>query len=238
MRIPSAAAPALVVAIAAAAFGGCGGGGDGARTGAPTNGLEKLPASKVQARMVAALASADSVHMRVNATTGDSPGTFDLRFSGDASTGVVAVKGGARFAITRIGDTAYVKADRASLEALGASARLARAGAGRWIRFPDGQLTLDGYSLPELIAQLAQDKSPRDPEIAPATLDGKPVVVVSRPDGTKLYIANTGPAYPLRGEYTGDESGRVEFSEYGADFHIAAPRGAIDAAALVKRPAA
>ena len=60
------------------------------------------------------------------------------------------------------------------------------------------------------------------------TLDGTKVVVISRKDGSKLYVANTGPPYPLRGEKKGANAGRTDFTEYGADFHITAPANAMD----------
>jgi hypothetical protein len=58
-----------------------------------------------------------------------------------------------------------------------------------------------------------------------ATLAGHKVVVVTYPDGSKLYVANTGPAYPLRFTDTGAVGSR-EFSEYGAAIHITAPPSA------------
>jgi hypothetical protein len=46
--------------------------------------------------------------------------------------------------------------------------------------------------------------------------------VVTYPDGSKLYVANLGTAYPLRFEDTGSV-GQRDFSEYSAAFHITAP---------------
>jgi hypothetical protein len=36
------------------------------------------------------------------------------------------------------------------------------------------------------------------------------------------------PLTPLRGEYEGPDAGRIDFSEYGADFDITAPSDAVD----------
>ncbi|MGE5286341.1 MAG: hypothetical protein ACM3ML_03870 [Micromonosporaceae bacterium] len=62
-----------------------------------------------------------------------------------------------------------------------------------------------------------------------ATLNGQKVVLVNYPDGTRLYVANTGPAYPLRlDEHWSEEGEHLDFSEYGVQFHITAPKGALD----------
>ena len=39
-------------------------------------------------------------------------------------------------------------------------------------------------------------------------------MVVSWPNGWKLHVANTGPAYPLRAEFKGGYPVRMVFSEY------------------------
>ena len=60
-------------------------------------------------------------------------------------------------------------------------------------------------------------------------MNGRKVVVVSWRNGSKLYVANTGPAYPLREEFKGNNPVRVVFSEYNVPLDIAAPSNAIDA---------
>lgn len=48
-------------------------------------------------------------------------------------------------------------------------------------------------------------------------------MVVRWRDGSKLYVANTGPAYPLRGDFKSPHAGRIDFTEYGAPIQITAP---------------
>jgi hypothetical protein len=68
-----------------------------------------------------------------------------------------------------------------------------------------------------------------EPKVRQATLEGRKVVVIGWRDGSKLYVANTGPAYPLRAELTkGPNVFRIDFTEYGARFNITAPRNAIN----------
>ena len=61
-----------------------------------------------------------------------------------------------------------------------------------------------------------------------ATVNGKKVVVVSWPDGSKLQIANTGPAYPRRADFKGHLLGWMAYSEYNVPFDVTAPPNAID----------
>ncbi len=60
------------------------------------------------------------------------------------------------------------------------------------------------------------------------TLAGRKVVVVRWRDGSELYVANIGPAYPLRAELKGRHPALLEFRDYGAPLHINAPHHAID----------
>ena len=61
--------------------------------------------------------------------------------------------------------------------------------------------------------------------LVPVTLDGRKVLVLNQRNGAKLYVAATGPAFPLR---TDEKAGHVQFSEYGVDFHITAPADVVD----------
>src|SRR5262249_35802074 len=59
---------------------------------------------------------------------------------------------------------------------------------------------------------------------------GRMVVVVSWLDGSKLQVAGTGPAYPLRADFKGhNNTARMVVSEYNVPVDIAAPPDAIDA---------
>ena len=120
--------------------------------------------------------------------------------------------------ITAIGDAVYLKGDQKTWEMFGVPAAAGRALANKWVKVPPGQVTnLSGFSLDDLAAQLAEADNPLEPGVEQTTLDGNKVVVISQQDGSKLYVANTGPAYPLRGEMKGANAGRIDLTEYGAD---------------------
>lgn len=80
------------------------------------------------------------------------------------------------------------------------------------------------FSLTSLASELTAEESAHGGAgtVTQSALAGKKVAVVSYPDGSKLYVASTGTAYPLRFDDTGAAGSRV-FSEYGAAFHITAP---------------
>ena len=216
----------LVLAVAS----GCGGGGG--RDDASTNGLEKLSAQEVQYRAAAELKAVKSIHVTGTSTVAGDPVRIDLRFAGTSTSGSLTADG-VHVAVTRIGDAFYVKTDRRGLKQLGA-ATVARVGANRWLKLGPEQITdWEGLSLADIAGQLAGDDNPLEPEVTQTTLALRPVVVLRHRDGSKLYVANTGRPYPLRGEYNGPDAGRIEFSEYGADFEITAPEGALDIPALV-----
>jgi hypothetical protein len=220
--------PVVVVVFVAVALSGCG-------ADSKTNGLEKMSAGQVQRKAAAALGSAKSAHVKGTGVFGGYPVQFDLRISGTSTSGALAAEG-VRFEITKIGESTYVKGSEPALRKLGAAASAARAGANRWLKLGPKQVTLwEGFSLAELADQLVHDDNPVDPRVTQGTLDGRRVVVLTQQNGSKLYVANTGRAYPLRGQYKGAAPARIDFTEYGTDFRITAPENAIDVAKQLDR---
>jgi hypothetical protein len=219
------AAP-VVLLLATLALSGCGG-------DTQTNGVEKLSAGEVHRKAAAALESATSAHVKGTGVFEGHPVKIDLRISGTSTSGALAVEG-VRVEFTKIGAITYVKGSAPALGRLGASPAVARFGADRWLKLGPKQVTLwEGFSLAELADQLVHDDSPVEPQVTQATLHGQQVVVLTQQNGSKLYVANTGRAYPLRGEYKGPAPGRITFTEYGTNFRITAPENAID---IAKRP--
>jgi hypothetical protein len=88
---------------------------------------------------------------------------------------------------------------------------------------------LEGFTLDAFAADMARPDTPFNPTVEQTELNGRKVVVVSAQDGSKLYVANTGAAYPLRVEDKGQQTpGSMDFTEYGADFHITPPEGTVE----------
>ena len=176
-------------------------------TGPPTNGLEKKSPADVLQAAAAALRAAKSVHVAGS----DPPGHFDYRIQGSSTIGTITLpRGQTRFRV--IGRYGYVKTDFGY-------------DAGRWLKYPSQ--AFEEFT----IAQWASfsGNGPLEPKVQQATVNGRKVVVVNWRNGSKLYVANTGPAYPLREEFNGNYPVQMVFSEYNVPLDIAAPSNAIDA---------
>jgi hypothetical protein len=217
VTLTAATAMAALVTVAAAACGGA-----TTTNGTTTNGLEKKPAAEVLQQAAAALKTAKSVHV---VATSPSSGHVDARMQSGSSTGTLA-QSGAHAKFTIIGSADYVDADQAGLKRIGAPQQVQRHDAGRWLKIPAQAFT--GLTLADLASILTSSKGPLEPKVRQATLNGRKVVVVSWRNGSKLYVANTGPAYPFRAEFKGQNAARIDFAEYGSPLKITAPSNAID----------
>jgi hypothetical protein len=98
--------------------------------------------------------------------------------------------------------------------------------AGQWQRTGSAPSAEEWPSRAIFVSELGLRESAQDATVAQATLDGRRVVVITYPDGSKLYVASTGPAYPVRLDAAGNGGGRRDFSQYGTQFHITAPENA------------
>jgi hypothetical protein len=222
-------AVAVMVSLAALAASGCG--RATTATGTTTNGLEKKSAADVLQEAAAALNAAKSVHVVL---TTPSSAHVDVRMQGDSSTGTVT-QAGVRVKITITGGAGYVKTGRAGLKMIGAPQPVQRHDAGRWVKVPTSGHDFTGLTLASFAAQLTAYNGPLEPVVRQAALYGRKVVIVSWRDGSQMYVANTGPAYPLRAEFKGQHPASLDFTEYGARFHITAPHNAESTASTISR---
>ena len=144
-----------------------------------------------------------SVHVTGTAINNGKPVRVDLRIQSNASSGTMELHG-VKLEFITTGGTTYLKADQQTWATLGVPAVAGRL-ADRWVKTGPRQLAgLTGFSLDNLAGQLMRVTAP-GPTVERTTLDGTKVVVISRKDGSKLYVANTGPPYPLRGRREGGQ---------------------------------
>ena len=216
---------AVVFPFAALAASGCGGGTTA--TGGVANGLETKTPAQVVHDAAAALAAAKSVQIVL--TRG--PSQVDLRAQSGSRTLTFTDRGVAKFEVMFIGKNVYAKfLDQAALNMLLGALPPLKHLFGQWVRVSPKRLNLgglEGFSPASLAGGLAHH-GPLEPAFRQATLSGRKVVVVtSQRNGAKLYVASTGPAYPIL--ITGFHGQRIGFSDYGANFHITAPSNAIPA---------
>jgi hypothetical protein len=227
---------AVAGALVALALAGCGSGSKTSQTQtkAPTtirpvtSGLEHKSAAQVLHAATAALTAAKSVRVTgTGVSEKGKPMQVDLRFQGRSGSGTVQQQG-AKLMVITVGDDTWINGDQGAWKQMGAPAEVLSRLAGRWVKLAPRHTELAGFSLTSFTAALAKSDRPLVATVGQSMLDGKQVVVISEHDGSKLYVANTGPAYPLRAENKGKDAGRFDFTEYGTDFHITAPSDAVD----------
>jgi hypothetical protein len=194
-------------------------GGPATATGPPangitatTNGLENKSPAQVLRAAGAALGAAQSVHIVGSGLDGP----FDYRLGRSSASDMTTDTRTRHEWIKVVGCYGYKKTDFGPL-------------AGLWRRYP--AQVFPGFTLADYAQYnpLIGNHGPRGAKVQQATVNGKKVVVVSWPDGSKVQVANTGPAYPLRADFKGHLPVRMVFSEYNVPFDITAPSNAIDA---------
>ena len=233
---------AVAIALVVVAGAGCTGGArtnrappqgapaSGARTSSDdrSNGLEKKSAAQVRKKVGAALRTAKSIHVTVAGSDSGQLPQLDLRIQGSSSTGAMGL-GGVQYQVTTVGGGTYVKGDQRVWEAFGMPAAVQQRLAGRWVKVrPQQFASLEAFSLDSLAAGLTRNDSRLMAKVERATLDGRKVLVLRKRDGSRIYVANTGPAYPLRTVGKGPNALRIDFTEYGVDFHITTPSDVVD----------
>jgi hypothetical protein len=186
-----------------------------------------MSAEQATRAALAALTTAPSVHVRGTFSADGRSEQFDMRFEGTGASGSFTLKGTPIRTIT-CGGSMYLNAGPDGWAAMGNSRDAAGMMAGRWVKVSPATTSGDTLTFGFFTGELAAHATAPQGTAAPGTLDGRQVVIVTYRDGSRLYIAATGAAYPLRFDVTGSTGGQRDFSEYGAPFHIAAPGNATD----------
>jgi hypothetical protein len=209
---------------------GCGGGGDGKPA---DNGLASQAPARIGAAVVDAFRQAPSFRVVASVTSakGDASTSYDLLVTASAAQGTVTTDG--RTAqIIKIGDDTYIKAPKSYYQADGQSPA-ADLLADRWVLVTRAQADVYRYfDRSGLALSLDGYVSALGTAVTTTTLGGARSVLVTGPDGTRLWAAGTGRPYPLRLELAGGEAGRLDFSGYGGKATISRPTGAVEAAKL------
>lgn len=228
-----AGAALLVLTVAA-----CGGAQSSSGTGGTVpratstlaaNGVAAMRADQATRAALAALTSVRSVHVAGTFPANGRSERFDMRFAGDSAASGSFTLNGAVVQTVTWDSVMYLKADQDGWAAMGNPSGTAGMMAGRWFKVGAAQAPgTTPLSLAFFTAELAARATMTRATLTTGTLSGRQVAVIAYPDGSKLYVAATGPEYPLRFDVTGDTGGRRDFSGYGAALHIVAPRGATD----------
>jgi len=154
---------------------------------------------------------------------------FDLRFAGDSAADGSFTMNGAPVQMVTCDGGMYLKAGHDGWSAMGDPAGTAGMMADRWFKLGSAQTPgTTPLSLAFFTSELTAHATMTGATVTHGMLAGRQVAIIAYPDGSRLYVAAVGPAYPVRFDVTGGTGGRRDFSGYGAAVHITAPGGATD----------
>lgn len=223
------AVPLLLVAALAA---GCGGSGAG---GGTTNREPAKPARQALADAVRAATRASSVHVSGNVDSNDTPVMLDLTLvRGEGAKGTVS-ESGLSFDLVQVGGKIYIQGSDAFWKHYAPSA----AGLlhGRWIALPARNprfAELAPLTSASKLFALVESSHGRLVNDGLTTYAGqKTAEIRDTSDGSKLYVAATGPPYPVAlvgGRKHPDD--RLGFDQWNAQVSLSAPQHAIDLSQL------
>jgi hypothetical protein len=211
-----------LLAVAGAGLTACGG------SGGALNGEQNKSAAEVVADAEQTLASAHSVHVVGDSTSDGQKTQVDLRLTGSNAVGTIKTDT-ANVSLITVGNTAYVKGYGSQLSpAVAAKLR------NTWIK----QSTTTGqgaFTMESISTSLTRSFTPNG-KVTRGKLRGRAVVIVqgsNQGQPAAIWVANTGPAYPLR--LAGTSTGAtLDLVDYGAPVRVTAPRSALDASQVAK----
>jgi hypothetical protein len=209
----------LGLSLAALAAAGCG--------SPASNGEASRSVPQILASLRSAVASARSVRVVGSVSSGATQVALDLALVAGVGAAGTLSENGLSARIVRIGSRSYLQAGPAFWHLyLGANGRRL---AGRWIEAPARGSLLAALTplttIPGLVAQIVPTRGLRKQRMT--TVKGRRAFTLVGSSGGELYIAATGPPYPLIVSTGSSESGRIRFEGWDAPYRIVAPRGAI-----------
>src|SRR3954447_13805668 len=174
-----------------------------------------------------AFAAAPSVHITGTAVRGADAYVVDVRLAGERGGTATIKTSGQTVQVVRIGDDAYVGGDLAFWQSVTGDPAQARRMVGSFVKTTaaDGNFgAFTAFTRPATFAAVLPD--PAQPAVVgtTTTIGGRTAVAVRDRTGSTLYVATTGPAYPLR--LDGLTDGQVVFldlTDYGQPVPLTAP---------------
>ena len=217
-------AVAVVAAGAATALAGT----------APSNGVASKSASAIVAAARSAIDGVSTVHVDGSGVSdGESLGLDLWLVAGKGGRGSVS-EAGLSFQLVVIGKTLYFNASTAFWKKF-ADSTAAALFAGKWLKATDtGEYaSLASFtSIKGLFTQLLSPKGTLAKGALTTVLGQQVVPVIDRTQGGTLYVATTGPAYPVEIVGPAGKRDTVVINDIGQPVSLTAPPGAIDISAL------
>ena len=223
IRIVTLAACATLAAGGLAACGGSSG-----------NGIASKSADEIVTASGKAISHAKSVHVAGSISASGVPLTLDLTLvNGTGGRGQIS-EGGLSFRLVDVGQTVYIQGSQAFWQHFGGAAA-ARVINGRWLKAPDtGQFaslaTLTNMQKLTGALLLTHGSLAKG---GTSTVNGQRVVsVTDKSKGGTLYVATTGPAYPVELKRTSGNGGQILFDKFNESVTLTPPANAISLSSL------
>jgi hypothetical protein len=207
---------------------GCGG-------GSKSNGVASMTPTQILAEVHKAIAGASSVHVAGSGTSGGTPIALDLKLvEGKGGAGHIEI-GGLGFDVIRIGEKMYFKGEKGFL-AHYAGTQAAQLLAGHWFYVSSDTSGFSSFTpltnLQELMNQILASHGTIE-KGEETKVDGQPAIALTdTTQGGTLYVATTGPAYPLELAPGKGKGGSIAFTDWEQPMTLTAPPKSIDYAKL------
>lgn len=214
------------IALSASVLAGCG--------GSSSSGVASKSPSEIVSSAKTAILHASSVHVSGSIVTSGTPLDLDLTLvSGKGGLGQMS-EGGLSFRIVNVGNTVYIQGSRGFWEHYG-GATAARLLDGKWLKAPaSGQFASIAAltNMQKLLGSILAShggltKGPT------TTVNGHQVVAVSdKSKGGTLYVATSGPPYPIEITRTGGGGGQIVFDRFNQPVTLTPPTNAVSLSQL------
>jgi hypothetical protein len=218
------------VVLAVTALAGCG--------GSSGNGVASKSPREILAAARAAADSASAVRVTGSTVAGGAPITLDLSLvAGRGGRGRLA-ENGLSFELVELDGTIYISGSSAFYRHFAgpAAAQLLQ---GKWLKAPSTNAGFAGLSslteLRRLLDTALATSGKTLTRTGASTVNGQAVVGVG--DATRngtLYVAATGPPYPIEITKSGGGGGTIAFSEWNKPVALSAPANAVSIEQLQK----
>lgn len=215
-----------VCAAFAAALTGCAGDPD-----AGTNGLGKLSPAKIESKARRAATSAHAVRLSGNVVSKGRNYKLDMRLSEKGGTGHLSTKS-ATFALLRVGDHLYLKADTEFWahqrgEPSSADAAAARKLEDKYVKVPSGDPAyrqLSGFTDMDVLLEGLLGLHGKPSAGDRGEVNGVRTIRITGSDkgGASLDVSLEGTPYPLRLQRAGG-AGVLQLADWNKDFTLKAP---------------
>jgi hypothetical protein len=198
------------------------------------NGVAGKSPDEIVNAAINSVSTVKSVHVSGMVTDQGMPITLDLNLaSGQGGTGTLA-QNGLSFQIVAVNQTVYINGSQAFWEHFGGAAA-AKLFQGKWLKAPaTGQFSsFAQLTNPQQLLTKVLSSHGSLTKGSTSTVNGQPVIAVhDASHGGTLYVATTGPAYPIQVTGSGAQSLHLTFDKFNEPVTLTPPSGAIDISQL------